>query len=235
MTYVDGEPEARLKGPRFRTSVVVLVVGILVAIPGVIVFAVGFWNTVAGPTHDIPGSVRVDLGTGTYVVFEQTGHTDTYGPVTIGRGNGITIAARQVVVTGPQGRRLEVHNSTRLETIDRGSDQYGAAVEFHVPEAGRYDLQFETTSGQVMIQRPLGDLFTRRVPWLFEAGIGWLIAVIGVTMLIIGVFRRGRSARTAIAVVPTPAVSPAAWFGDPLGEHRLRYWDGHEWTDHTVD
>ena len=32
----------------------------------------------------------------------------------------------------------------------------------------------------------------------------------------------------------TPA-SPPAWHPDPHGQHRLRYWDGSTWTDHTWD
>ncbi len=35
--------------------------------------------------------------------------------------------------------------------------------------------------------------------------------------------------------VPTPALPPAAWHPDPQGQHRLRYWDGANWTDHTAD
>lgn len=36
----------------------------------------------------------------------------------------------------------------------------------------------------------------------------------------------------APAAVPT---SPPAWHPDPLGQHRLRYWDGTSWTEHTSD
>ena len=33
---------------------------------------------------------------------------------------------------------------------------------------------------------------------------------------------------------PAPTV-PADWYPDPHGKHRLRYWDGSAWTDHTAD
>jgi uncharacterized protein DUF2510 len=42
-----------------------------------------------------------------------------------------------------------------------------------------------------------------------------------------------RLAEAWLATVPRAAVpdtSPAGWYPDPL---RLRYWDGHAWTDHT--
>ncbi|MBA3509556.1 MAG: DUF2510 domain-containing protein [Thermoleophilaceae bacterium] len=28
---------------------------------------------------------------------------------------------------------------------------------------------------------------------------------------------------------------PAHWAADPSGEHRLRWWDGAQWTDHVHD
>jgi uncharacterized protein YxjI len=32
---------------------------------------------------------------------------------------------------------------------------------------------------------------------------------------------------------PTPPVTPAAWYADPLGRHELRYYDGQQWTEHV--
>ncbi|MGH1505173.1 MAG: DUF2510 domain-containing protein [Acidimicrobiales bacterium] len=37
------------------------------------------------------------------------------------------------------------------------------------------------------------------------------------------------------AVEPAPATSPADWYPDPYGQHRLRYFDGAAWTGHTAD
>ncbi len=33
---------------------------------------------------------------------------------------------------------------------------------------------------------------------------------------------------------PAPTAVPAGWFPDPGGEHRLRYWDGTQWTQHVA-
>jgi hypothetical protein len=36
--------------------------------------------------------------------------------------------------------------------------------------------------------------------------------------------------------IPVPAPqkpTPAGWYGDPGGEHRWRWWDGHSWTRHV--
>jgi hypothetical protein len=34
---------------------------------------------------------------------------------------------------------------------------------------------------------------------------------------------------------PTSDLPPPAWAPDPTGQHRLRWWDGRQWTDHTSD
>lgn len=61
MTAVEvGTPPE--KGPSFRASLAVLVLGLLVAIPGVVVVGSGVWRAVFAPTHPVPGLVRVDLG-----------------------------------------------------------------------------------------------------------------------------------------------------------------------------
>jgi uncharacterized RDD family membrane protein YckC len=40
----------------------------------------------------------------------------------------------------------------------------------------------------------------------------------------------------ATQTVPqAPPSWPANWYPDPLGERRLRYWDGGQWTGHTAD
>jgi len=30
-------------------------------------------------------------------------------------------------------------------------------------------------------------------------------------------------------------VVPAGWYGDPVGRHEVRYWDGQSWTAHVRD
>lgn len=235
MANVSDTARGVTKGPRFRTSAAVMIVGILVAIPGVVVFGAGIWHTVFAPTLRVPGTTQLQLGSGTYIVFEHTGHTDNYGPVAIRRSSGVTIDARQLVVRAQNHRRIPVRNSIPNETIDRGSDHYVSAVEFTVPRAASYSLRFRTTVGKVMVARPLGDLFRRRVPWLVEIAAGWVLALIGVTMLIVGVVRRGRAKRAANTTFNSGGVAAADWFADPRGEHRLRYWDGRQWTDHIAD
>jgi hypothetical protein len=42
------------------------------------------------------------------------------------------------------------------------------------------------------------------------------------------------SSAVAPATAALGAQAPAAWYGDPYGQARLRWWDGWRWTEHTA-
>lgn len=39
---------------------------------------------------------------------------------------------------------------------------------------------------------------------------------------------------TATLVRPVVRTTDKGWHDDPRGEHKLRFHDGHEWTEHTT-
>ena len=45
----------------------------------------------------------------------------------------------------------------------------------------------------------------------------------------------GGGAVTDAENVSTATQAPANWYHDPHGQHRLRYWDGTQWTEHVSD
>jgi hypothetical protein len=230
------ETATRAKGPPFRPSLVTLVVGVLIAVPGLVVMGVAFWHLVFATTYDVPGTARVHLHEGRYIVYENTATSRSYGVVTITNSHGVSIDASEVSVTATDGTDVAVYDTAPTQSMSRNSDHYESAVEFEAPRAGDYTVRFDTaTKTRVVIEPPLGELFTRRVGWLVVTGIGWLVVIVGAAMLIIGSTRRGRVERAAIrASTPSPLPS-ARWSADPLGQHRLRYWDGSRWTDHVAD
>lgn len=78
----------------------------------------------------------------------------------------------------------------------------------------------------------------------------WLLYLVVVATLIATVVWTVSSLRTPRALPPDvapPQVDPApdwsppspasipGWFPDPLGAHRLRWWDGTAWTEQTSD
>ena len=111
-----------------------------------------------------------------------------------------------------------------------------------------------------MVQQSIGEVARRSVVWALGIALGALLVFGGLIMLIVGIVRRSKAKQRAMAAtygstpglpqaytastvaVPTgapvpgaPPTSPPAWHPDPHGQHRLRYWDGSTWTDHTWD
>lgn len=233
---VSPELAARPKGPPQRISLITLLVGVVIAVPGIVVMGFGFWHLVFGTTYAVPGTVELQLHEGRYAVFENTATSRSYGVLTITNGHGVTIDASQVTVTSDAGTPVVVRNSEHNESISRNSDRYTSAVEFTTPRSGRYILRFDTEAQtKVMVQPPIGELFSRRAPWLVVIGVGWLVALVGTGMLIVGSTRRGRVRRAEFVRASTSGLPPPQWAPDPLGERRLRYWDGSRWTDHVAD
>jgi hypothetical protein len=59
--------------------------------------------------------------------------------------------------------------------------------------------------------------------------LGFLL-LIGGPLIVVGLLVRARR-----RVVPSTRDVRAGWYGDPVGGHKLRYWDGDEWTDRVAD
>ena len=248
------------KGPGLLISIAAIVLGIIVAVAGIIGFATRFVDFLDSPVYIVPGTARINLDTGTYLVYDL---------------GAVGIDPSELTVTGPNGSDIRVKSTGSNQTISHGSGEYRSTVEFEGPRAGRYVLRFDNAQRtRVIVQHPLGDLVVDNIGWLLAIVVGGLIGVAGVIMLIVGIVRRSKDKGTRAmlpmggvggpgmapgvapagivvpaaptAAAPTPAVAApvvpappslpaAAWFPDPHGQHRLRYWDGQAWTDHTSD
>ena len=128
-------PKVKIKGPRIRSAVAVFVLGIAAIVPGVWQFASGVVAIFNGPAYSIPGTVHLHLGTGTYIVYERTGSSDSSGTA----DNTTTLDPSNVSVTDPSGNDVAVRGSASIENVTRGTDQFDGAVQFHAARAGRYE------------------------------------------------------------------------------------------------
>ena len=229
-------PERR---PTKKASLTVLLVGVAIAIPGVTAVVITTLGLVFGSTYDMPGRVSAHLGEGTYIVFEKTATTHSYGPVQISRGHGLTLSVAEVAVIGADGSRYPVRYSKPNEFIQRNSDRYTASVEFTTPRAGDYVIDFQSdVRTTVMIERTLGHTIRTLVPWFVDIGIGLLVAIVGIVMFAVRSAHKRKELRLALVATTTRTASgsaPADWYPDPSATARLRYWDGAEWTDHVAD
>jgi hypothetical protein len=125
-------------------------------------------------------------------------------------------------------------------TIDEGTARFVSALGFHAAGDGTYTLRFDgTESSEVMVQRTLGDQVRHNLGWILAVPAGGVLLVVGCVMLVVGLVRRssarGAAPASAGPIAPTGPLPTASWHPDPTGEHRLRYWDGAQWTEHTSE
>ena len=208
---------------------------ILIGAGVVAFFAAGFvggrtvWRQIFAPTYDVPATLRLDLSGGRYVVYEQTGRSTGYGPVTVGRNDGVTLVPTDLRVIAPGGRNVAVDGRDTNMTISRNGDVFTSVLEFRAPVRGQYVLRFENPyPRRVMVGRSLASVFIGLIPWAVGALAGLGLVAGGIVLVILG---RTRAARPTIAAGGVPA----QWATDPYGAHRLRYWDGATWTEHVAD
>lgn len=226
----------RDRGPRVRTAVVVALIGLLAAVPGIVGVVHTFGDVLSSPAYQVPATLRLDLGSGDYTIYQRSGTRDSYGPLTVTRGADVELTPADVQITAPDGSDVPVAPRAANETITTGTTEYVSALRFRADRAGRYTIRIESPAPTaVKVQRPLVAQLRRSLPWLGLVGLGGLLVVTGTVLFVVGALRRNADRRRAAVVATAPPLPPAAWYPDPDGRHRWRWWDGHTWTSHTSD
>ncbi len=248
-------------GPKLWLSLVTIVLGVAVGVTSIVVIVVNVSHDILGPTYAVPSTISLHLGTGTHIILERTGAQNSFDA----RTRNVDLDPSQIDVVGPSGERVPVASTSGTETIARPNGTYVSAVEFDVRRSGTYRVGIHARRpGLVMVQQSIGEVARRSVVWALGIALGALLVFAGLIMLIVGIVRRSKAKQRATAAtygynaglpptypqstiaVPTDApssvavpgaapMSPPAWHPDPHGQHRLRYWDGSTWTDHTWD
>ena len=220
---------------------IVALVGIVVGIVGAVAVARVVFDGFHAPIYSIPGTAAVHLGSGDYVIYEHSRRADLYDTVGAPRSVVVTITPATVRITGPHDSTIPIDASPSNATIVRGSDRFVSALGFHAPTDGTYTVFFDQgEASEVTIQRSFVDALHHNLGWILTAVAGGLLLVVGCVMLVVGLLRRNSAHRATLAasgpVAPVTLTGPPpAWHPDPTGEHRLRWWDGTRWTEHTSE
>jgi hypothetical protein len=167
-------------------GLIVLALIIVICSAVLLVMAIGhpISETLSNPIRQTPVAASDLLTEGTYTVYERVDQSD----------DPTSLDASQVRVRTSAGASLHVSSaSTSSEIITRGpGNVFRAAAKFKIPQAGRYDIAVDKLPdpGQVIVAPSLAGEFARAVGWIVAMIFGGLLLVLGILLLIIGLFRR---------------------------------------------
>ncbi len=182
----------RLSTPVLWGPIIVIVVGVLVAIPGLVGVGVSFWDAVFGDTYHVPAVLHVHLEEGDHQIFENTTESRADAPEATA-GNRLLITHANVTVTSPDGEPIRIWETDHNTLRTRGTSQYWSTVEFHAPRAGTYVVRVDPLAPtSVMI---VGPFEPKVAAWFALSALGELVALAGVVWLVVAAQRRSRERR----------------------------------------
>lgn len=188
-------------------------VGWLLVLAGLVGAAVGIWllipkdpalgGSVPDNACSTPCAEVLALDEGHHMVFEQIGRSDSHWELIRSTQVPATITPKDVSITSPTGRQLDVSEptSTETQTITRNGRVYGGVVGFHVQDGGRYRVVVDApASTHVIVEPDWYESLTRALP---VAGCVLILsaALFGSGLVVLIVSRSRRRAAT----FPQPA------------------------------
>lgn len=254
----------RRPGPKLWLSLVTIVLGIVVAVASIVIIVVNVSEEILGPTYAIPSTISLHLGTGTQTILERVGDQNSFdartrinldpSQVQIDGPGGervrATYASSNETLTRPNGTY-----ASALEFNARRSGIYRLRFRATTPEVvmvQRPISEVARRSVAWILGIALGGLLVLTGIIMLIVGIVRRSKAKQLAMAstygtnpglppnfapsTVAVPTSPPSAVSVPGAPPTsPPASPPAWHPDPHGQHRLRYWDGSAWTDHTWD
>lgn len=175
---------------KLRIAGAVALVGALV---GLIAYAkvYGDLNALGSGTRiNVPGSGTVELGTGTFALFQKTGDTNTAGPVRPPETVDPSVDPAELEIVAPGGEPVAVELGGG-DIVKSGGESFTTIAEFDAATAGTYEVVANTSSrGQLIVGRERGDLLRSLWPWITVSIAGAVVALAGVVAVIVLLVRR---------------------------------------------
>jgi hypothetical protein len=248
MATIDAQPpDGRPSGParpeweraratqRIRPSRLWYWIPGLVLVASVVWFAVGLTLLLGSTNHQIEELQRVPLPGQGQVTLTEPGKYVLYyeGP---GADSEETIPAFSVSIEGQTKARFGDYSSGLTYDVEGRS---GRAVKtFEIDEPGTFLVRTESEVEGTQASLAIGPSIAGGVLPGIVAPLVVFLAGAAVAAVIAIARNRARSQLTAPGATghgAALAAGPDGWFADPSTRHELRYWDGHQWTDHVSD
>ena len=177
---MSGQPRTR-RGS--RPALVVALVAVLVGCGGVAwaVVSSGVLHWEQTPVA-VPGSTRLRLEPGRYVVFERTGSIARTGPVTRTVRERPSLNAKSIRITDPNGTVVPAGRDGATETITNDTEIFTSAVLFEATVPGDY-LVTVTDPGDstsAFVAPSIGGAFFRAgggIALAFIAGLAFVTSI----------------------------------------------------------
>jgi hypothetical protein len=223
------------RSARRRTGWILVVVAIVLFVGGLAMTAVtlvpGLVQAFNSDVYPTPMDQAIRLGSGDYSIYELTDPGVGFGGTTVNR---TTIGPEDVHITGPGGRTVTPHALGHSETLARNDDIFTAAVSFHAPRDGIYQIRIDSDGERdVLVARGLGPLFLHSLAWLGSSVLGFFLLIAGIVLVAVN------RQRPALNYTPYPSPyrplsGPAAgqpgWYPDPGVAGGWRWWTGRDWA-----
>jgi hypothetical protein len=229
---MNSAPTPKRQGRRLALlGALIMVLGVVIAataaVPIVRAFSHSFIDEQTSPVYTAPLDEFVQLRQGKYLLLESQDASAQVSPDAV-QVNDITGAA----VT-------DVRQSAGHEMVERNGERFVDVIEFTAPQAGRYRVDvISPPQARLIIGQDPADILRGVFGWVGVGGVGGLILVLGVVLLLIGLFRGRPAGRAQVLVYfgqpPLPFAQPSwppppGWYPDPRRPGGWRYWDGYRW------
>lgn len=199
-------------GPGLTPSLIVTMVGLVLACVGSWVAFQQLTEPQTSDTHPVPGTLERELDPGRYDIYTESINVidifDDDGAAIENLADG-TSADVLVVVTDAAGQQLVVNPPEFDNVVGRGFTLFEHVGWFEAVEDGVYTVDIESDRNTSMVVgESIETAWRDALPWGIAATVGTLMFIAGIAMLVVGIVRRQRADKeqTAYAV---PGIAPA--------------------------
>jgi len=176
--------------PRIWPWILVMVIGVVMVPTGIAVYVAKTVSPlISHQTSDTPTTISMQLGTGTYYVYEDTmgGFAQALQP------DNVSVSPSSALAHPP-------YELTSVDILGANGTSYQGEVAFDVVRAGDFRIVVRSPGEpaspgppvSVFVAPSLGTTLTRNLGWFGLSAVGGLLFILGLILLIVRGVQRSR-------------------------------------------